>query len=392
MNESGDKLEEASSLGQLFIAFLRLGSTAFGGPAMVAYIRKMAVEDKHWVDEDTFRNGVALCQTIPGATAIQVAGYVGLRTRGIAGALASFTGFGLPAFIFMAVLSAVYIRTHSLPVVVSAFTGLQAIIVAIVGNAAVVFGRTYLKNWKSVIFALAAASLFGFRIHPIIVILISGIIGLLFKAGQMAPAMKTAPLSSYRNYNIKIIALMVSAAMFFLLLYVSRRDIFVIAILMSRIDIFAFGGGFASVPIMYHEFVDLHPWMDGTTFMDGIVLGQITPGPIYITATFVGYLLKGLTGAIAVTIAAFLPSFIVLVSVAPVFDRLRTSVIFNHTISGIFCSFVGLLLSVTLRFGSNVHWDVILIIMVCGAFVALVKNVDILWVVLAGTVLSLVLL
>jgi chromate transporter len=126
---------------------------------MIAYIRKMAVEQKHWLDEDSFRYGVALCQTIPGATAMQTSAYVGLRARGVAGALASFAGFGLPAFIIMMALSALYVRTYSLPAVVSAFNGLQAIIVAIVANATVSFGRSYLKKWRDIIIAVAAASM-----------------------------------------------------------------------------------------------------------------------------------------------------------------------------------------------------------------------------------------
>jgi chromate transporter len=112
------------SLTHLFTSFLRLGATSFGGPAMVAYIRKMAVEQKHWLDEESFRYGVALCQTIPGATAMQTSAYVGLKVRGVAGALVSFVGFGLPAFIIMMALSALYIRTFSIPTVVSAFNGL----------------------------------------------------------------------------------------------------------------------------------------------------------------------------------------------------------------------------------------------------------------------------
>jgi chromate transporter len=86
------------SLSQLFLSFLRLGLTAFGGPSMVAYIRKVTVGQKHWLDAETFSSGVALCQMLPGATAMQVAGYVGLRTRGVRGAATTFIGFGLPAF------------------------------------------------------------------------------------------------------------------------------------------------------------------------------------------------------------------------------------------------------------------------------------------------------
>jgi chromate transporter len=110
--------------GRLFPAFLRLGSAAFGGPAMVAYIGSMAVEKKQWLTKESFEAGVALCQSIPGATAMQAAAYVGLRAGGPRGALAAFVGFGLPAFALMVVLAAVYRRTRDLGPVVAAALGL----------------------------------------------------------------------------------------------------------------------------------------------------------------------------------------------------------------------------------------------------------------------------
>ena len=136
----GDSATASGLLG-LFTSFLELGMTAFGGPAMIAYIRQMAVEKRSWLRADSFDDGVALCQAIPGATAMQTAAYVGLRVRGVAGAAVSFVGFGLPAFALMMVLSALYARTQDLPAVVSAFSGLRAIIVALVANATVSFGR-----------------------------------------------------------------------------------------------------------------------------------------------------------------------------------------------------------------------------------------------------------
>ena len=137
------------SLFLLFASFLRMGVTAFGGPAMIAYIRKRVVGEKKWLDPDSFQDGVALCQTIPGATVMQMAAYIGLKLQGVRGAVVSFVGFGLPAFLFMSVLSAAYARTHELPAVVSIFSGLQAVIVAVVANATVSFGRASLKNWKN---------------------------------------------------------------------------------------------------------------------------------------------------------------------------------------------------------------------------------------------------
>jgi chromate transporter len=128
--------------------------------------------------------------------------------------------------------------------------------------------------------------------------------------------------------------------------------------------------------------------MDAQTFLNGIILGQFTPGPIVITATFVGYLVHGPFGALIATIAIFLPSFLILVGIAPWFDRLRSSPWFSRAISGILCSFVGLLLSVTIRFALNIHWDIAHVVFAAAAFAALVFKLDILWVILAGTVIS----
>jgi chromate transporter len=100
----------------LLLAFLRLGVTAFGGPAMVAYIRDLAVVRRRWIDEAAFQTGVALCQTIPGATAMQIVGYVGLRARGFLGGITAYIGFGFPAFCLMLVLTAVYRQVQGLPV------------------------------------------------------------------------------------------------------------------------------------------------------------------------------------------------------------------------------------------------------------------------------------
>jgi len=118
--------------------------------------------------------------------------------------------------------------------------------------------------------------------------------------------------------------------------------------------------------------------------MDGIALGQITPGPIVITATFVGYMVQGIAGAIVSTLGVFAPSFLMVVGVAPYFDRLHASPRFVGALDGILCSFVGLLLAVTVRFTLNVNWGFAHIVLVVLALIALLRKIDILWVILAG--------
>jgi len=350
------RIEQHPSLIHLFATFLRLGATAFGGPAMVAYIRKMAVEKNHWLDEPSARDGVALCQTIPGATAMQMSAYVGLRARGVGGAAASFIGFGLPTFLLMMILSALYARTHTFPAVVSTFNGLQAIVVALVANATLSFGRTSIKNWKNVINAIIAAGLFGLKVSPFLTIVISAFLGMILYDRQPHPLSADETKKVHAPKSLLLILLV--TAIGFVAFYFLDHKLFDLAALMFRIDLFAFGGGFASVPLMFHEVVELRQWLDAPTLLNGIALGQVTPGPIVITAAFIGYLLKGPLGGLLATVCIFLPSFMIVVGIVPYFDRLRSSPYFKKVITGILCSFVGLLLTVTIRFALDIPWDV----------------------------------
>jgi chromate transporter len=379
------------SLALLFVSFLRLGATSFGGPAMIAYIRRLAVEEMGWLSDAAFRDGVALCQTVPGATAMQVAAYVGLRARSIPGAAACYIGFGLPAFCIMMVLSSLYLQARSLPAAVSAFSGLQVIIVAIVGVAAISFGRSYLKLWRDAGVAAGAAIMFISGTSPLAVILLAAIAGLvIYRSPPIPPSMEVQ--MEVPSTTGALISILLGTSAGFVLLFLLYRELFDLAFLMFRIDLFAFGGGFASLPFMLHEFVEVRSWMDGQTFLDGIALGQITPGPIVITATFIGYMLYGPPGGIIATVSVFLPSFLIVIGTVPYYDRLRASPGFNRAISGIFCSFVGLLASVAIHFAGNVTWDAPRIMLATGAFFALQRRVEILWVVLAGAAASAILL
>lgn len=384
-------MSKTPTIQELFLSFFRLGVTAFGGPAMVAQIRKMAVGKKEWLSDASFRDGVALCQMVPGATAMQAAAYVGLRSRGIGGAAASFIGFGLPAGILMLILSALYVRAHALPAVVSVFNGLQVVVVAIVAHEALTFGKTWLKEWRGVLIALAAAVMFGFGVHPIGVILIAGLCGLGFYHRQTFPA--AAASGDQKPYSLKpLTVILLITALAFVLLFLFQRPFFDLAFLMTKVDLFAFGGGFSSLPLMFNEVVHVRAWMDSLTFLDGIALGQVTPGPIVITATFIGYMQYELMGGVIATVAIFLPSFLIIAGTVPYYDRLRSSPYFNRALRGILYSFVGLLLSVTIRFGLNVPWDAIRIILAGGAFAALFFNVRLIYPVIAGIVVSLLLL
>ena len=375
---------------RLFLAFLRLGLTAFGGPAMVAYIRELAVKKKGWLADESFQDGVALCQSIPGATAMQTAAYVGLRAGGPWGALAAFVGFGLPAFALMLVLSAVYQASRNVGLVISAFHGLHLIVIALIANAAVNFGRTSIKNWRDGLLAAGAAVWLAMHGSPIIAIVAAAILGAILYHGIKPPPAKAhagQPTRLAQSLAVPgILMLLTLAGLASLFLF--SRPLLDLSTLMLKVDLFAFGGGFASIPLMLHEVVDLRGWMDNKTFMDGIALGQVTPGPIVITATFVGYQTAGVLGAVVGTISIFTPSFLMVLLTVPYFDRMQKSPLFRRVLRAILASFVGLLLAVAINFGVAVHWTFPGVAIAVAAFVALRLKVDILWVVLAGGALS----
>jgi chromate transporter len=371
------------SLTRIFLAFLRLGLTAFGGPAMVPYIRAMAVERKGWLDEPSFSLGMSLTQLLPGATAMQVAAYVGLRARGGAGALAAYVGFGLPALLLMLGLTVLYFSARDVAAVTAAFTGLQLVIVALILHAAVNFARRYLDTLASRLLACLAGVWLGLKGNPILAMaVVCGLAVLLLRDGQGGAPARPAPTG---RGPLRFAGLLLGVLVLFLAaLYAVNPELFRLGLLMVKIDCFAFGGGYVSVPLMLHEVVEVRGWLTQPMFMDGIALGQVTPGPIVMTGAFVGYAVAGLAGALTAAVTVFSPSLIVLCAATPFADRLVASPVARRVLRGSLISLVGLMAAVAVRFGLSVHWTAPQAVFALAAFISLRKKVDILWVVLAG--------
>ena len=380
------KPKEDPSYIELFLSFFWIGLTGFGGLAMTAHIRKHIVDKRKWLDANTFDSGLALCQVIPGAIVMQLAAYIGLKLKGIRGAVVSFTGFGLPAFLIMFILSVLYKQSQNISGVEMVLSGLRVVIVAIVANAAYVFGVKNFKNVNDWVIAVIAGGLFLTKLHPFLVLLIASLLGLLLTRKE-SPA--TAKLSSARTFRFFLILILVVAVCSVILFFVNK-EYFTLAAIMLRIDLFSFGGGLAAMPIMYHELVDLFGWFDQKTFMDGVILGQVTPGSIIIAATFFGYMHFGTIGSILATVCVFTPSFLILMGIIPFFDKLGSYPQFQKVINGILCSFVGLLTVVTYRFTVDIHWNLVNVLFTLAAFALLVRKVDVIWIILGGVILSLI--
>jgi chromate transporter len=373
---------------ELFLSFLRLGALAFGGPAMVAYIRDLAVDQKRWLRPAQFRDGVALCQALPGATAMQCAAYVGWRLRGLRGACAAYLGFGLPAVAAMLVLSVLYQQASGLALVAATLVGLRGIVVALMANAAWTFGRASIERRGELALAIVAGAAFLLDAPPLLIVAGSSILTMTFLRRRD----EAAPEGSRREAGWRdllpagLIAAVAGATVVVAL--VLRPRLAQVGLVMAKTDIAAFGGGFAALPVMFHEVVVARDWLRGQTFLDGILLGQITPGPIVITATFVGYQIAGYAGALAATLGIFTPSLFVLVLAEPWFQRLRQFAWFRAAVRGALLSFVGLLASVTVRFSLAASWGPSTLLIALGALVALRREVRVVWVVAVGAVVA----
>jgi chromate transporter len=372
------------TIGQLFLTFLKLGFTAFGGPAMPVYLRKVIVEDKHWMNSHSFDAGLALCQVIPGAIIMQLSAYVGLKLKGMWGALLCFLAFGFPSFLIMLGLSILYKNFHHIDFIEAILGTLRIIVVAIIAHATYIFGKKNFSSINDVAIALIAAILFLLKLHPALVILISVILGLLMTRKDK-PSFPSTGTNKTINFFLGFSGLSVLSVILF---YFLVPQYFSLATVMLRIGFFSFGGGVGAVPMMYHEIVTLFGWMDNKTLFDGIVLGQVTPGSLIITATFAGYYHLGVLGGLIATIYVFIPSFLILMAIVPFFDRLSLYPNFSKIINGILCSFVGLLLVTTFHFGIDITWSPFSIAIGLISFGLLMLRVNIPWLIFGGLVLS----
>jgi chromate transporter len=361
---------------------------------MISHIKEMAVNEKGWVKEGEFMRGMALCQLIPGATMVQIVTYIGYRVRGIWGALAAAIAFVLPAFIVLLLLSAIYFRSHDLWFIQALFKGLSAIVVAIILNACITFGKSILKDWKVIV--ISALSFIAFFLHWnfVLIFVLAAVAGLLLrpKSQQTKATPSGVPHLEVKGKEYLIVLLLsgLICAALVLSYHVDPRMID-LTLSLSKIGALAFGGGFTALPLIQYEIVDRFHWLSTKEFIDGIALGQVTPGPILITATFVGYKVANIWGAFMATIGVFFPSFFILVLLIPYHDRLRGVEKVRRMEQGVLGSFIGMLAVVLYNFGRTTFVDIPSILMAGGAFFALYKKIGLPYILLAGGIISLVL-
>jgi len=388
---------------ELIKACLYVGLTAYGGPAVFSQIKKKFVREKGWITDNDFLDVLSFAQILPGATGILVMAGIGYKLKKVMGTLVSSFFFVLPTFIAMTVLSYLYFTYRNVTFIKSVFTGLGAMVVALLLNAVISVGQTifprlsfqYYKGFLIVVLIFVFS--FWFNIHFIYLILDAGILGILsyYFTGEyekspeennlpVNPKLSSVTFKKLSNYAAFILGNI--AVLIILLLSPQLKELFEA---FFKIGLLAFGGGFNAIPLINHETVEIHKWLTMTEFRDGIALGQITPGPVLITATFIGYKVFGIPGALISTIAIFTPSIALIFLLYDVHKRLTKLPIIKVIMKGIIAGFIGLLISITINFGirSICDWRTGLIFIL--SLVALIKfKVDPLWVIAVTIIVS----
>lgn len=350
------------TLPELLLTALYIGTIGYGGPAILALMKKVIAHEKEWLSEEEFMNALSLAQILPGAMGVTLFGYIGHKLRPPWGGLLAPFVFALPAVIAITGLAWAYFTYGNLTFVHSIFKGLGAMVVALVINATLIMSKSVLPEAKRssykgfVIAALAFSGMAFLHWDIIYIILLAGVLGLLLnfskESGQLTIPVKiqekiaTREVHSWIMYLPFFVAVCFLGAVFFFI-----DGTWTIFATFFKIGSFAFGGGFAAIPLIQHVVVDGMHWIDLATFRDGIALGQITPGPVLITATFIGYKVAGITGALIATAGIFTPSLAAVILVSRAHEKIQNLRIVKAVIKGILSGFIGLLLFITYQFG-----------------------------------------
>ena len=396
-----------TSLSELLRTTAYIGLVGYGGPAILALMKKTFVHKKEWISEKEFMNALSLAQVLPGATGVSVMGYIGFKLKKLWGAILAPLFYILPATIFMIVLSWAYFTYGNLSFVKALFAGLGSLVVALLVNATLILGRSVFKKMdirdiKGLAISLVAfIGIYFLKINIVWIIFAAGALGFLFyyftrefedekaKKGEVLlaepDALKHEPLSVKDFTPVILIALIFIIG----LLLPTTRNIITTFL---GIGALAFGGGFTTIPLIQHQVVDVHGWLSVKQFVDGIALGQITPGPVFITATFIGYHIATIIGALFATLAIFIPSLVAMIALADIHGRIQNMKIVKVVIKGFLSGFIGLLVSVTLQFAfkSLISWQAWLIFSLAIIWLLILKK-DSVWVILGTVVLSLLL-
>ena len=305
----------AYSLWDMVKYMTKLGTIGFGGPvALVGYMHRDLVEQRRWISEGDYKEGLTLAQLMPGPLAAQLAIYLGYVHYGITGATLAGVAFVLPSFLMVVALGAAYVAYGGLTWMQAVFYGVGAAVIGIIALSAYKLTTKSIGKDKLLwaIYLVAAAVTIVTESEIVWIFLISGMLVWLVKAPPRWLPKSGAPLLLLGNYGPTACALGASTDW-----SVLTR----IALFFAEAGAFVFGSGLAIVPFLYGGVVNEYHWLTERQFVDAVAVAMITPGPVVITVGFIGYLVAGFAGAVVAALATFLPCYLFTIIPAPYFRK-----------------------------------------------------------------------
>jgi chromate transporter len=356
------------TLQQLVYYFLKLGTMGFGGPvALVGYMHKDLVENKQWINEDEYKQGLALAQLAPGPLAAQLSIYLGFVHYGLLGATLVGFAFILPSFIMVVLLGMAYKLYGGLVWMQAVFYGVGAAVIGIIGVSAYKLttksiGKfnvaSFKANWLLWLFCiLAAATTYITQQEQVLLFVAAGILYMFIKAPPKWSISATAN-------NVVLLQIGIWQ-------YESDK-LLKMAIFFAKAGAFVFGSGLAIVPFLHAGVVTDNHWLNEQQFVDSVAVAMITPGPVVITVGFIGYLVAGFWGACVAALATFLPCYLFTILPAPYFKKIANNQSIKAFVDGITAAVVGALIGSVVVIGLRSLTDGVTLIIAIASVLALV--------------------
>jgi chromate transporter len=367
----------AAALRELAALFLRLGATAFGGPAAhIALMEQELVRRRRWLTHDEFLDLLGATNLIPGPNSTEMAIHIGRVRAGVPGLIVAGACFILPAAVLVSSIAWAYVRYSRLPAVSAVLYGVKPVILAVVLQALWMLGRSALKRrglWALGALAGTAAALGG---NELGVLLLSGLLALGARAVQDHRSALLVPVAPAGALGALATAATPAAE-------VALSTLFAVFL---KIGAVLFGSGYVLLAFLRADLVERLGWLTETQLLDAIAVGQITPGPVFTTATFVGYLLRGPAGAAVATVGIFLPAFLFVAASGPLIPFLRRSRLAGAFLDGVNVASLALMAVVTAELGTSAvvdGWTAALAV-ASAAVLLRFPRINSAWLVLAG--------
>ena len=370
-----------ATLGEIALVFLKLGTIAFGGPAAhLAMMEEEFVRRRKWITHEQFLDRLATANLIPGPSSTEVAIFVGQLKRGWRGLIVAGACFIIPAALIVSAIAWAYVRYGSLPQAEHVLYAIKPVVVAVIIQALGRLSRTGIRTILLAVIAVFAALLTFAGVGPVLVLVLAGALS----AATLAMKGRLLGIGALATPRIFIAAI---AAMTASVAWPVGLRLFLSFL---KIGSVVFGSGYLLLPFLQAEFVEHLHWLTDKQLLDAVAVGQFTPGPLFTTATFIGYVVAGWLGAIVATIGIFLPGFFLVAISGPVIPRLRRSPIFAAALDGVVAGSLALMAVVTWQLGkaSIVDWVTLAIFGV--SLIALLRfRINSAWLILASGIVGL---